>query len=110
MRKLLLAFGCLAFTVGLVVAADTVTLVKYDKESKKLTVKDKDDKEATYTVDDKTKITSVDKDGNKKERKLEDIERFLTSEKSAGKAKMEIEVKDGKLTEIITKGRGGKKN
>jgi hypothetical protein len=108
MRKALLAVGCMLFVVGLVVAADTVTLVKYDKDTKKVTVKDDKDKEATYTITDKTKITSVDKEGNKKERKLEDIERFLTSEKAAGKMKFEIEVKDGKLTEIITKGRGGK--
>ncbi|MBX9623613.1 MAG: hypothetical protein K2X82_07345 [Gemmataceae bacterium] len=106
MRKLLLALGCMFLVVGLVVAADTVTLVKYDKDTKKVTVKDKDDKEATYTITDKTKVTRIDKDGNKKEGKLEEIERFLSSEKAAGKMKMEIEVKDGKLTEIITKGRG----
>lgn len=108
MRKLL-AVGCMLLVVGLVVAAEPVTLVKYDKDAKKVTVKDKNDKEATYTITDKTKVVSVDKDGNKKEGKLETlIERVLTNEKMAGKAKMEIEVKDGAITEITTKGRGGK--
>lgn len=109
MRKLLLAVGCLLFVVGLVVAADTVTLVKYDKDTKEVTVKDDKDKEHTYKITDKTKVTTVDKEGNKKEGKLEFVEKMLGNEKAAGKMKMDIEVKDGKITEITTKGRGGKK-
>ena len=91
------------------VAADTVTLVKYDKDTKKVTVKDKDGKEATYTITDKTKVVFPTKDGEKKEGKLDEfIERVLTNEQMAGKAKMDIEVKDGKVTEISPR-RGGKK-
>lgn len=110
MRKLLLAVGCLLFVVGLVVAADTVTLVKYDKDTKEVTVKDDKDKEATYKLTDKTKVTMTDKEGNKKEGKLEFVEKMLGNEKAAGKAKFEIEVKDGKITEISMKARGKKQD
>ncbi|MBX9579848.1 MAG: hypothetical protein K2X87_06025 [Gemmataceae bacterium] len=110
MRKALLAVGCLLFVVGLVVAADTVTLVKYDKDAKEVTVKDDKDKEHTYKLTDKTKVVRPGKDGTKREGKLEEFEKMLADEKNAGKMKFDIEVKDGKITEVTTKRGGGKKD
>lgn len=113
MRKLLLSLGCLALVAGLVIAADTVTVVKFDKDSKKLTVKDKDGKEKTYEVTDKTKFTSKGKDGEK-EWEYSMIEKMLTREPKEGEKKrtltFEIETKDGKVTEAKLKmgGKGGK--
>ena len=51
MRKLLLSLAALFFMAGLVVAAE-VTLVKYDKDKKEVTVKDDKDKEHTYKITD----------------------------------------------------------
>src|SRR5262245_16938027 len=72
MRKLLLAVAALFFMAGLVVAAE-VTLVKYDKDKKEITVKDDKDKESTYKITDKTKFTLTTKDGDK-EAKYEEVE------------------------------------
>ena len=82
MRKLLLAVAALFFMAGLVVAAE-VTLVKFDKDKKEVTVKDDKDKENTYKVTDKTTFTIVTKDGDK-EAKYENVEKILSSEKAAG--------------------------
>jgi hypothetical protein len=79
MRKLLLAVAALFFMAGLVVAAE-VTLVKYDKDKKEVTVKDDKDKEHTYKITDKTKFTLTTKDGDK-EAKYEDVEPRLTAER-----------------------------
>ncbi len=107
MRKMLLAAVMALFAAGVVVA-DPVTLVKYDGGKKEVTVKDKDGKEATYKLTEKTKYVTVDKDGNKKEGDAENAAKILGNEKAAGKAKFEITVTDGAVTEITFK-RGGKK-
>ena len=65
MRKLLLSLACLFFMAGLVVAAE-VTIFKFDKEKKEVTVKE-GDAEKTYKISDKTKFSTTDKDGNAKE-------------------------------------------
>ncbi len=106
MRKLLLAVVCLFAMAGIVVAAE-VTLVKFDKEKKEVTVKE-DDKEKTYKISEKTKFASTDKDGNAKELSYEDAVKGLSNEKAAGKMKFDITVKDGVITEAKMKGR--KKN
>ena len=106
MRKLLMAILCVVFMAGIVVAAE-VTLVKFDKEKKEVTVKDEKDKEATYKITDKTKLSTAAKGGDK-EAKYEDIEKALSNEKAAGKMKLEITVEKDTLTELKTK-RGGKK-
>lgn len=107
MRKMLMAAVMALFAAGVVVA-DPVTLVKYDAGKKEVTVKDKDGKEATYKLNDKTKYVTVDKDGNKKDGDAEGAAKILGNEKAAGKAKFEITVADGAVTEITFK-RGGKK-
>ena len=106
MRKLLLALVCLFSMAGLVVAAE-VTMMKFDKETKKMTVKEGDD-EKVYKVTDKTKFSSKDKDGNVKESTYEQVEKLLSNEKLAGKLKFDITVKDGEITEATFK-RGKKK-
>ena len=106
MRKLLLAVACLFVMAGLVVAAE-VTLVKFDKDKKEVTVKE-GDAEKTYKISDKTKFSSTDKDGNSKEMTYEDAVKGLSNEKAAGKMKFDITVKDGEITEAKMKGR--KKN
>jgi hypothetical protein len=107
MRKMLMAAVLALFAAGVVVA-DPVTLVKYNGDKKEVTVKDKDGKEATYKLTEKTKYVSVDKDGNKKDGDAERVTKMLASDQAAGKAKFEITVADGVITELTTK-RGGKK-
>jgi hypothetical protein len=91
---------------GLVVAAE-VTLVKFDKDKKELTVKDDKDKEKTYKITDKTKISTVGKDGQAKEATLAEVEGRLTGEKAPGR-KLEITADGDKLTELKVRGRGKK--
>ena len=107
MRKMLMAAVMALFAAGVVVA-DPVTLVKYDGTKKEVTVKDKDGKEATYKLTEKTKYATADKDGNKKDSDAEGATKILGNDKAAGKAKFEITVADGAITEITFK-RGGKK-
>jgi hypothetical protein len=107
MRKLVLAIAALFFMAGLVVAAE-VTLVKYDKDKKEITVKD-GDKEKTYKVTDKTKFSSTDKDGNAKEATYEQAEKRLSNEKGFGKMKLDITTDGNKLTEVKYRGGKGKK-
>jgi len=106
MRKLLLAIAALFFMAGLVVAAE-VTLVKYDKDKKEVTVKD-GDKEKTYKVTDATKFMVTDKDGNTKTATYEQAEKRLSNEKQFGKLKLDITTSGDKLTEVKYRG-GGKK-
>jgi hypothetical protein len=95
MRKLMSAVVALFLMAGLVAAAE-VMVVKYDKEKKAVTVKE-GDKEATYTLSDKTKVTV-----GKEEKKLEDVEKRL-----AKGAKIDITTEKDAVTELKLK--GGKK-
>ncbi|MFM8271756.1 MAG: hypothetical protein ACKODX_05415 [Gemmata sp.] len=106
MRKLLLSLACMFFMAGLVIAGE-VTLVKFDKDKKEVTVKE-GDAEKTYKITDKTKFSSTDKDGNAKDMTYEDAVKGLSNEKAAGRMKFDITVKDGTITEAKMKGR--KKN
>jgi hypothetical protein len=104
MRKLLMALACLLFMAGLVVAGE-VTLVKFDKETKNLTVKDGDN-EKTYKVTNKTKFRSVDKkSGESKDLSYEDVLKGLSNPKAEGKLKFDITVKDGEVVEAKMPGR-----
>jgi hypothetical protein len=109
MRKLLLSLGALLFMAGLVVAAE-VTLVKFDKDKKELTVKDADGKEKTYKLTDKTKFSTPTKDGGTKDLNYEGAEKRLTNEKAVGKMKMDITTSGKDVTEIKFKGGKGKGN
>ena len=105
MRKLLMAALCIVFMAGIVVAAE-VTLVKFDKEKKELTVKE-GEKEVTYKLTDKTKYSTTTKDGAK-EGKYEDFEKRLSSDKAVGKMKIDITTDKDTITEFKVK--GGKKD
>jgi hypothetical protein len=99
MRKLLLSLACVLFAAGLVAAAE-VTLVKYDKDKKELTVKDDKDKEKTYKVTDKTKVYFGQKAGE-----FAAIEKILTDATAPGKFRMDIATDKDEVTEIRTRPR-----
>ena len=104
MRKLLSAVVVLFLLVGAAFAAE-VTITKYDKDKKEVTVKD-GDKESTYTVSDKTKVTILDKDGKGTDGKFEDFEKRLGKLPKGG-IKLEIVTEKDAITEVKIK--GGKK-
>ncbi len=104
MRKLLTALCCLFLMAGVVVAAE-VTLVKYDKDTKELTVKE-GDAEKTYKVNDKSKFIAVDKKtGTSKDLPYDKALKGLLNPNAEGKLKFEITVKDGILVEAKLPGR-----
>ena len=98
MRKFVLAGVALFFTVGLVLAAE-VTFVSYDKEKKELTVKDKDGKETSYKVTDKTEFKRGDKD-LPNDKGIEALEKMEMNDKAKGKAKLEIDTDKKTLKEV----------
>jgi hypothetical protein len=103
MRKFVLSLACMAFMAGLVLAAE-YTIVSYDKDKKAVTLKDKDGKEVTAKLTDKTKVVRIDKDGNKTEGKLDGVEKMLGSDKAKGR-KLEATIDGDSITEITTKGK-----
>lgn len=108
MRKLLLAL-CWMLSMTAVVIADEVVLKSYDKAKKELTVTDKDGKDATYKLTDKTKVSFTDKDGNTKTGSVGDAETILGSPKAPGKARFDVTTeKDNTVTEIKFKSRKAK--
>jgi len=92
MRKFVLAAIAAAFSVGLALAGE-VTFVKFDKDAKKLTVKE-GDKESTYLITDDTKVKMGDKEG-----KLENAMKAFDKMKE-GKSKFEVTTDKDKVTEI----------
>jgi hypothetical protein len=103
MRKLLLSVICLLFMSGLVLAAN-VTLVKFDKDKKEVTVKEGEN-EKTYKITDNTKFYAVDQDGNSKELSYDDALKGLGNAKAAGKLKFDVTTKDGEVVEAKLKAR-----
>ncbi len=103
MRKMLLALVALFAMAGLVVAVE-VTVVKFDKDKKEVTVKE-GDAEKTYKVSDKAKFTTTDGKGeNAKEAKYEDFEKRVSGKK--GGAKLDIKTDKDTLTEATWKTKG----
>ncbi|HEY1191870.1 MAG TPA: hypothetical protein VGE74_29835 [Gemmata sp.] len=105
MRKLF-SLCCLLLLTGLALGGE-VTLVRYDKESKELRVKE-GDQEKTYKVTTKTKFSAVDKNGNTKEMRYSDAIKGLCSPAAEGKLKFEIRVQDGTITEAKLRARNQK--
>ncbi len=99
MRQLMLSLWCLFAMTGLALAAE-VTLVKFDKDKKEITVKEGDKEPATYKITDKTKITFTGKDGTAKEGTYDTVEKIMSSPKAAGKAKFEITTDKDAITEL----------
>lgn len=104
MRKCALSLCSLLFIAGVVLSAE-VTLKSYNKEKKEVTVTDKDGKDATYKITDKTKIVFTDKDGNSKDGTFEAVEKILSTEKAAGRAKFDITADKDVATELKFKTR-----
>ena len=96
MRRLL-AFICLLGMGGLLAAAD-VTLLKFDKETKEVTVKD-GETQKVYKITDATKFFGVDPDGNSKEMSYDDALKGLGNAKSEGALKFGITVKNDEIVE-----------
>ncbi|HJZ55178.1 MAG TPA: hypothetical protein VKE74_09480 [Gemmataceae bacterium] len=107
MRKLLLSLCCMLFMTGLLVAAE-YTLVSFDKDTKTLTVKDKDGKEVKAKFTDKTKFYRIDKDGNKVEGKGEFVLKGLEDKEKVAGRKAEITIDKDEITEYTSKGGKGK--
>lgn len=104
MRKLLPALCCLLVMAGVAFAGE-VTLVKFDKESKELTVKEGLD-EKSYKVTAKTKFSAVDKkSGEYVNLSYDDAVKGLGNAKAEGKMKFDITVKDGEVVEAKLPGR-----
>lgn len=106
MRKMLLALVALFAMAGLVVAVE-VTVVKFDKEKKEVTVKE-GDAEKTYKYTDKIKVTTTDKDGKSTEAKLEDFEKRAGGKGGKGGVKLDIKTEKDTITEATWKSKGGK--
>ncbi len=106
MRKLLSSLICVFAMAGLVVAGE-VTLLKFNKDKKEVTVKD-GDAEKTYKITDKTKFVGVDKDGTTKDISYDDAVKGLSNPKAEGRLKFDVTVKDGEITEAKVKARKGK--
>ncbi|MFO0824226.1 MAG: hypothetical protein U0792_14125 [Gemmataceae bacterium] len=100
MRKLLSAVVVLFLLAGVTIGAE-MTIVKFDKGANKVTVKE-GDKEATYTVSDKTKVVMVDKAGKETPSSLDKLAKL-----PKGGLKVDATVEKEEITEIKIK--GGKK-
>lgn len=106
MRKLLMSLTTVLFMTGLVIAAE-VSIVKYDKDKKEVTVEE-GGKEVVYKVSEKVKVTVVDKDGNATEGKAAAFFKRLENIEKAKNKKVDITVKDKEITEVKYKGGKGK--
>jgi hypothetical protein len=117
MRKLLLSFAAMVSMASLVFAAN-VTVSKYDKDTKSVTVKD-GDAEKTYKFSDSVKVTIIDKDGKETEGKFEDLEKRLSrmgkgggggggKGQGRGAAKLDITTEGEMITAVKYKAGRGK--
>jgi hypothetical protein len=103
MRMFLAALFCTAGLTGLALATE-VTLVKYDKDKKEVTVKDESG-EKTYKVSEATKFTFTDQDGKETTGNFAAAEKTLRNEKAAGRAKLDITTEKDAITAMKFKGR-----
>jgi hypothetical protein len=108
MRKFVLAGVALFFSVGLALAVQ-VSFVKYDKEKKELTVKDKEGKETSYKVTDKTEFKAKGKDGTEKDIPNDKGVARLEKMKEGSKARFDIETEKHDLKSLTFQGGRGKK-
>jgi hypothetical protein len=103
MRKLVLAVCGLLFAGGLVSGVE-VTLVKFDKDTKEVTVKEGGE-EKVYKITAATKFSSVDKTGAPRALTYDDVLKGLTNAKAAGKLKFDVTAKDGTILEAKMPGK-----
>jgi len=103
MRKFLTTLLCTAVLGGLALATE-VTLVKYDKDKKEVTVKEEGG-EKTYKVTEATKFTFTDETGKETTGNFAAAEKTLKNEKAAGRAKLDITTEKDAITAMKFKGR-----
>jgi hypothetical protein len=84
--------------MGGLLAAAEVTLLKFDKETKEVTVKE-GPAEKVYKITDATKFFGVDPDGNSKEMTYDDAVKGLSSPKSEGALKFNVTVQNDAIVE-----------
>lgn len=98
------AFAGLFLLTGWAIATE-VTLIRFDKEAKRLTVTD-GATEKIYKITEKTKFIAVDKKtGATKDVPYEKAVDGLTNPKAQGVLKLDITVQDGELIEAKMPGR-----
>jgi hypothetical protein len=97
MRKMLLAVASLLLMCGLAVGVE-VTLLKFDKDTKEVTVKE-GEVEKVYKITDATKFFGVDKSGNMREMTYDDAVKGLGNQKSEGKLKFDITANNDEITQ-----------
>ena len=98
MRKMLLALGCVLLMCGLAAAVE-VTLLKFDKDKKTVTVKE-GAAESVYKITDTTRFFAVDSDGRTYPMTYDDAVKGLGSPKSEGALKFGVTAKDGAIVEM----------
>ncbi|QJX00470.1 hypothetical protein [Frigoriglobus tundricola] len=98
MRKMLLALGCVLFLCGLAAAVD-VTLLKFDKDKKTVTVKE-GAAESVYKITETTRFLAVDPDGHADTMSYDDAVKGLGSPKAERAMKFGVVVKDGAIMEM----------
>lgn len=103
MRKFLTALLCIVGLSGLALATE-VTLVKYDKDKKEVTVKEESG-EKTYKLTEKTRFTFADQDGKETAGDFAAAEKTLKNEKAAGRAKLDITTEKDAITAMKIKSR-----
>ncbi len=104
MRKLLPALCCLLGMAGAALAGD-VTLLKFDREAKKITVTE-GAAEKTYKLTTKTRFLAVDrKSGESIMLSFEDAAKGLGSPKARGKLKFHLTTNGDEVVEAKFPGR-----
>lgn len=97
MRSPILALVALLLMTGLAAAVE-VTLVEFDKEQKRVTVREGEEQKV-YKLTDATKFYGVDPEGNSREMTYDDAMKGLGNDKAKGALKFDIAVKDDAVTE-----------
>jgi predicted transcriptional regulator len=103
MRKLLPTAVALLLMAGLAGAAE-VTLIKYDRDKKVVTVKEGDEQK-TYRITDRTKVSAVDPSGSEQPLCYDDAVKGLGNQKATGKLKFSITAKGDEILEARLRAR-----
>lgn len=103
MRKVWLALWSLVLATRLASGGE-VTLVKFDKEKKEVTVREGTEQKV-YKITESTKFTSVDKNGSPRSLTYNDVLKGLGNPKAEGKLKFDLTAKDGSVVEAKMPGK-----
>lgn len=103
MRKVVLVL-CSLFLATRLVSGGEVTLVKFDKDKKEVTVREGTEQKV-YKITASTKFTSVDKSGAPRALTYDDVLKGLGNPKAEGKLKFDLTTKDGAVVEAKMPGK-----